>query len=202
MKLFHHGTVHHVDIILSLRSWKCCILIFCVKVPKSDEEYDLRVPRDMAYIFSGAYVPLSCKLIEQVQQTTGFFIVCVENDDSPHDLAILVCVTGVRTRWMDRAGRSYQAAKREWICCVRWDNIWCSWSHNLTSKTKSTCNCWTESFWKWSLSPQPATGQKAMHSASSLSCSSVAAPSLRFQLYVSSAERRVKKIPIMNALFR
>uniref|UniRef100_A0A3B4Z3M1 VPS33B late endosome and lysosome associated n=1 Tax=Stegastes partitus TaxID=144197 RepID=A0A3B4Z3M1_9TELE len=34
-------------------------------VPKSDEEYDLRVPRDMAYIFSGAYVPLSCKLIEQ-----------------------------------------------------------------------------------------------------------------------------------------
>ncbi|KAF7644199.1 hypothetical protein LDENG_00226070 [Lucifuga dentata] len=35
-------------------------------VPKSDEEYDLRVPRDMAYIFSGAYVPLSCKLIEQV----------------------------------------------------------------------------------------------------------------------------------------
>uniref|UniRef100_A0A665WRY0 VPS33B late endosome and lysosome associated n=1 Tax=Echeneis naucrates TaxID=173247 RepID=A0A665WRY0_ECHNA len=35
-------------------------------VPKSDEEYDLRVPRDMAYIFSGAYIPLSCKLIEQV----------------------------------------------------------------------------------------------------------------------------------------
>lgn len=35
-------------------------------VPKSGEEYDLRVPRDMAYIFSGAYVPLSCKLIEQV----------------------------------------------------------------------------------------------------------------------------------------
>lgn len=35
-------------------------------VPKSDEEYDLRVPRDMAYIYSGAYVPLSCKLIEQV----------------------------------------------------------------------------------------------------------------------------------------
>ncbi|XP_070822075.1 vacuolar protein sorting-associated protein 33B [Chaetodon trifascialis] len=35
-------------------------------VPKSGEEYDLRVPRDMAYIFSGAYVPLSCKLVEQV----------------------------------------------------------------------------------------------------------------------------------------
>uniref|UniRef100_A0AAQ6ADX6 Vacuolar protein sorting-associated protein 33B n=1 Tax=Amphiprion ocellaris TaxID=80972 RepID=A0AAQ6ADX6_AMPOC len=41
-------------------------------VPKSDEEYDLRVPRDMAYIFSGAYVPLSCKLIEQVLERDGW----------------------------------------------------------------------------------------------------------------------------------
>jgi len=46
-------------------------VMFCVKVPKSDEEYDLRVPRDMAYIFSGAYVPLSCKLIEQVSPSAG-----------------------------------------------------------------------------------------------------------------------------------
>lgn len=44
------------------------LIIFCIKVPKADEEYDLRVPRDMAYIFSGAYIPLSCKLIEQVSQ--------------------------------------------------------------------------------------------------------------------------------------
>lgn len=44
---------------------------FSVKVPKSDEEYDLRVPRDMAYIFSGAYIPLSCKLIEQVGNTSS-----------------------------------------------------------------------------------------------------------------------------------
>uniref|UniRef100_A0A8C4HRL6 VPS33B late endosome and lysosome associated n=1 Tax=Dicentrarchus labrax TaxID=13489 RepID=A0A8C4HRL6_DICLA len=41
-------------------------------VPKSGEEYDLRVPRDMAYIFSGAYVPLSCKLIEQVLERDGW----------------------------------------------------------------------------------------------------------------------------------
>ncbi|XP_035538365.1 vacuolar protein sorting-associated protein 33B [Morone saxatilis] len=41
-------------------------------VPKSSEEYDLRVPRDMAYIFSGAYVPLSCKLIEQVLERDGW----------------------------------------------------------------------------------------------------------------------------------
>ncbi|XP_029000592.1 vacuolar protein sorting-associated protein 33B [Betta splendens] len=40
-------------------------------VPKS-EEYDLRIPRDMAYIFSGAYVPLSCKLIEQVLERDGW----------------------------------------------------------------------------------------------------------------------------------
>uniref|UniRef100_A0A669EPI4 VPS33B late endosome and lysosome associated n=1 Tax=Oreochromis niloticus TaxID=8128 RepID=A0A669EPI4_ORENI len=41
-------------------------------VPKMDEEYDLRVPRDMAYIFSGAYIPLSCKLIEQVLERDGW----------------------------------------------------------------------------------------------------------------------------------
>ncbi|CAN9507275.1 unnamed protein product [Ophioblennius macclurei] len=41
-------------------------------VPKCDDEYDLRVPRDMAYIFSGAYVPLSCKLIEQVLERSGW----------------------------------------------------------------------------------------------------------------------------------
>uniref|UniRef100_A0A8C6TWY2 VPS33B late endosome and lysosome associated n=1 Tax=Neogobius melanostomus TaxID=47308 RepID=A0A8C6TWY2_9GOBI len=34
-------------------------------VPKV-EDYDLHVPKDMAYVFSGAYVPLSCRLIEQV----------------------------------------------------------------------------------------------------------------------------------------
>ncbi|XP_058851294.1 vacuolar protein sorting-associated protein 33B-like [Acipenser ruthenus] len=35
-------------------------------IPKVDGEYDLRTPPDMAYIFSGAYMPLSCKLVEQV----------------------------------------------------------------------------------------------------------------------------------------
>uniref|UniRef100_A0A8D2LNS8 Vacuolar protein sorting 33B n=1 Tax=Varanus komodoensis TaxID=61221 RepID=A0A8D2LNS8_VARKO len=35
-------------------------------IPRVDGEYDLKTPRDMAYVFSGAYVPLSCKLIEQV----------------------------------------------------------------------------------------------------------------------------------------
>ncbi|XP_048886565.1 vacuolar protein sorting-associated protein 33B [Brienomyrus brachyistius] len=43
-----------------------------VLVPKPMEEYDLRTPRDMAYIFSGAYIPLSCKLIEQVLEREGW----------------------------------------------------------------------------------------------------------------------------------
>lgn len=46
------------------------VITFCAKVPKSDKDYDLRVPKDMAYIFSGAYIPLSCKLIEQVRKPT------------------------------------------------------------------------------------------------------------------------------------
>ncbi|XP_067327466.1 vacuolar protein sorting-associated protein 33B [Anolis sagrei] len=35
-------------------------------IPRVDGEYDLKAPRDMAYVFSGAYVPLSCKIVEQV----------------------------------------------------------------------------------------------------------------------------------------
>ncbi|KAL4227335.1 Vacuolar protein sorting-associated protein 33B [Mactra antiquata] len=35
-------------------------------------ETDLRRPCDMSYVFSGAYSPLSCKLIEQVLQKEGF----------------------------------------------------------------------------------------------------------------------------------
>ncbi|XP_061671713.1 vacuolar protein sorting-associated protein 33B isoform X5 [Syngnathoides biaculeatus] len=41
-------------------------------VPKSNDEYDLHLPKDMAYVFSGAYIPLSCKLIEQVLERDGW----------------------------------------------------------------------------------------------------------------------------------
>ncbi|XP_069758331.1 vacuolar protein sorting-associated protein 33B [Narcine bancroftii] len=41
-------------------------------IPRSEEEYDLKFPRDMAYVFSGAYVPLSCKIIEQVLERDGW----------------------------------------------------------------------------------------------------------------------------------
>ncbi|XP_020820997.1 vacuolar protein sorting-associated protein 33B isoform X1 [Phascolarctos cinereus] len=41
-------------------------------IPRGDSEYDLKVPRDMAYVFSGAYVPLSCRIIEQVLERRGW----------------------------------------------------------------------------------------------------------------------------------
>ncbi|KAE8618121.1 hypothetical protein XENTR_v10009279 [Xenopus tropicalis] len=41
-------------------------------IPRVDGEYDLKTPKDMAYIFSGAYIPLSCKLMEQVLQRKGW----------------------------------------------------------------------------------------------------------------------------------
>ncbi|NXK24377.1 VP33B protein, partial [Arenaria interpres] len=41
-------------------------------IPRVDREYDLKMPRDMAYVFSGAYVPLSCKIIEQVLERRGW----------------------------------------------------------------------------------------------------------------------------------
>ncbi|XP_064525475.1 vacuolar protein sorting-associated protein 33B isoform X4 [Pseudopipra pipra] len=41
-------------------------------IPRVEGEYDLKMPRDMAYVFGGAYVPLSCKIIEQVLERRGW----------------------------------------------------------------------------------------------------------------------------------
>ncbi|XP_077328479.1 vacuolar protein sorting-associated protein 33B isoform X1 [Lithobates pipiens] len=41
-------------------------------IPRVDGEYDLKTPKDMAYVYSGAYIPLSCKLIEQVLSRKGW----------------------------------------------------------------------------------------------------------------------------------
>ena len=38
----------------------------CLQIPKSAEEVNLRNPNDMAYVYSGAYAPLLCKLVEKV----------------------------------------------------------------------------------------------------------------------------------------
>ncbi|XP_050569009.1 vacuolar protein sorting-associated protein 33B [Cygnus atratus] len=42
------------------------------QIPRLDGEYDLKMPRDMAYVFGGAYTPLSCKIIEQVLERRGW----------------------------------------------------------------------------------------------------------------------------------
>ncbi|XP_044135433.1 vacuolar protein sorting-associated protein 33B [Bufo gargarizans] len=41
-------------------------------IPRVDGDYDLKTPKDMAYVFSGAYTPLSCKIIEQVLARKGW----------------------------------------------------------------------------------------------------------------------------------
>lgn len=88
----------------------CQHLFICVKVPKSDEEYDLRVPRDMAYIFSGAYVPLSCKLVEQVKPAV--FCVRSVGQCCPSMLLLWRPSAGVGARRLDGAGGGHQAAER------------------------------------------------------------------------------------------
>ncbi|XP_023218534.1 vacuolar protein sorting-associated protein 33B-like [Centruroides sculpturatus] len=41
-------------------------------IPKTDEEIDLKTPVDMSYVFSGAYIPLVCKLSQQIITREGF----------------------------------------------------------------------------------------------------------------------------------
>ncbi|GAB1606185.1 vacuolar protein sorting-associated protein 33B-like [Argonauta hians] len=41
-------------------------------VPKSAEDINLKSPRDMSYVFSGAYTPTSCRLVEEVLNRNGF----------------------------------------------------------------------------------------------------------------------------------
>ncbi|KAG8440615.1 hypothetical protein GDO86_006385 [Hymenochirus boettgeri] len=41
-------------------------------IPRVDGEYNLKTPKDMAYVFGGAYIPLSCKIVEQVLQRKGW----------------------------------------------------------------------------------------------------------------------------------
>lgn len=43
-----------------------------LNLARVDSEYDVKVPRNMAYVFNGAYVPLSCRVIEQVLERRGW----------------------------------------------------------------------------------------------------------------------------------
>ncbi|NWZ86624.1 VP33B protein, partial [Poecile atricapillus] len=77
-------------------------------IPRLDGEYDLKMPRDMAYVFGGAYVPLSCKIIEQVLERRGWQgleeVVRLLNGNE-------FCVSGSAGGWGCRAGscHSYSA---------------------------------------------------------------------------------------------
>lgn len=59
---------------LAKRSNFCAISKKLNLIPRVDGEYDLKVPPDMAYVFSGAYVPLSCRIIEQVGRSCSHSI--------------------------------------------------------------------------------------------------------------------------------
>ena len=81
----------------------------------------------MAYIFSGAYVPLSCKLIEQVGKSTGFIYspgsdsfvwfsfplrkhFCHDEASSTIILAVLLCRC-----WSGTAGRGWKKSPGYWM---------------------------------------------------------------------------------------
>lgn len=40
-------------------------------VPKQSDDFDLKNPSDLSYVFSGAYSPIPCKLVEQVCTKSG-----------------------------------------------------------------------------------------------------------------------------------
>ncbi|CAN7984366.1 unnamed protein product [Ixodes hexagonus] len=39
--------------------------------PNAGDNYDLKSPKDPGYVFSGAYVPVACRLVEQIMQREG-----------------------------------------------------------------------------------------------------------------------------------
>ena len=57
-------------------SWFCCKvtgeLVVCFlhnQIPKSGEDVNLRDPTDIAYVFGGAYAPLTVKIMEYVSDS-------------------------------------------------------------------------------------------------------------------------------------
>lgn len=88
------------------------IIISSVKVPKSDQDYDLRVPKDMAYIFSGAYITLSCKLVEQVRKATRDWSNLTDQLFNVCPCFLLLSSAGAGKRRVDGARRNHKAAKR------------------------------------------------------------------------------------------
>ena len=59
---WHVGLLFHLGMYRTLLKTEW--IFFFLQIPSMD--VDLRNPCDMSYIFSGAYAPLSCKLVDQV----------------------------------------------------------------------------------------------------------------------------------------
>ena len=55
---------HFIKEVLLLLFFIKLLLFF--QIPKTSGEIDLRNPTDMAYVFSGTYTPLSCRLVQLV----------------------------------------------------------------------------------------------------------------------------------------
>ena len=54
-------------------------LPFFFQIPKSADEINLKNVSEMAYVFSGAYTPVLCKLIEQVCSAVPTHQCCVNS---------------------------------------------------------------------------------------------------------------------------
>ena len=54
--------------------------MFMFQIPKSAEEINLKNVSEMSYVFSGAYTPVLCKLIEQVCAVVFTHWWCVNSD--------------------------------------------------------------------------------------------------------------------------
>ena len=56
-------------------------------MPKDGDKIDLKNPQEMAYVFSGAYTPISCRLVEQVSAVCtsckSEFPVLVHKENTP-----------------------------------------------------------------------------------------------------------------------
>lgn len=57
---------------LQKRDWFKTVSKKLSLIPKSNGDYSLKNPGDMGYVFGGAYIPLSCKLVEQALLKQGW----------------------------------------------------------------------------------------------------------------------------------
>ena len=73
----------------------CVIFILCglkliFQVPKSSDDVNLKNPNDMSYVFSGAYTPMLCKLVDQVSdQVSAAKTMTVNSPENEYSAVLL-----------------------------------------------------------------------------------------------------------------